>query len=311
MRRKVIQIADSTQLVSLPRKWALQHGIKKGDELNVEANGSTLTIACELKPKLERAEVKLNSLGTLAPRLIHALYKRGIDEIKIYLESPAEFKELQRILSNETVGFEIIEQGQNYCLVKNVSGNIEGFDNVLRRTFLLLSNMANDCVDALENSDQDFFSNLLLLEKSNNRFTSICRRYLNKNGSDSFSKVGPIYYIIEDVENVADEYKYLFQQLCKVKSKDLKIKKEHVNIYRKIAEMITLFRESFYKKDNEKLKKLADLRKELIDDCYIELEKAKSFSEFVTMHHALVIIQKVFNFVGPYFVIGSEDSIQK
>ena len=35
MKRKVIQIADSTQLISLPRKWSLAHGIKKGDELEI------------------------------------------------------------------------------------------------------------------------------------------------------------------------------------------------------------------------------------------------------------------------------------
>jgi len=56
MRRKVIQIADSTQLVSLPRKWALKHGIKKGDELNIEEKGSELLVS------VEKGEVKLKKL---------------------------------------------------------------------------------------------------------------------------------------------------------------------------------------------------------------------------------------------------------
>ena len=38
MRRKVIQIAESTQLISLPRKWALKYNIKKGEELEIEEN---------------------------------------------------------------------------------------------------------------------------------------------------------------------------------------------------------------------------------------------------------------------------------
>ena len=32
VQRKVIQIAESTQLISLPRKWAVKHNIKKGDD---------------------------------------------------------------------------------------------------------------------------------------------------------------------------------------------------------------------------------------------------------------------------------------
>ena len=45
MKRKVIQIADSTQLISLPRKWALKYGIKKGDELDVEEQGSNVLVS--------------------------------------------------------------------------------------------------------------------------------------------------------------------------------------------------------------------------------------------------------------------------
>ena len=44
MKRKVIQIADSTQLVSLPRKWTIKNGIKKGDELEIVEKGPKLIV---------------------------------------------------------------------------------------------------------------------------------------------------------------------------------------------------------------------------------------------------------------------------
>jgi len=47
MRRKVIQIAESTQLISLPRKWAVRYQVKKGDELNIEEQGSTLIVSTQ------------------------------------------------------------------------------------------------------------------------------------------------------------------------------------------------------------------------------------------------------------------------
>jgi len=310
MRRKVIQIAESTQLISLPRKWCLANNIKKGDELSVNEKGSQLTVSCDLNPKLERAEIKLKDYDILAPRFIHALYKRGIDEIKVYLESPKAFATIQHVLSNETVGFEIIEQGSNYCVIKNVSSQIDGFDSVLRRTFLLLSNMADDCVTALQEKNLDALSNLLLLEQSNNRFTTLCRRYLNKYGSETYDKTGPLYYIVEDLENVADEYKYLFQQLRALKPDKMKIKKAHVEIYGKLAKMIRLFHESFYKPDNQKLIQVANLRKELIAECYKELENSKN-ADFILLHHALIIVQKVFNFIGPSFVLLQARSTQQ
>ncbi len=303
MKRKVIQIADSTQLVSLPRKWCLANNIKKGDELDVDPTGSKLMVSCDSKPQIERAEVDLKEYGILASRQIHALYKRGIDEIKVNY-SPEDIGTIQKILSNETVGFEIIEQGKNYCIIKNVSGHLEGFDSVLRRAFLLLMNMGDDCVKALEQKSHDMFRNLILLEQSNNRFTTICRRYLNKHGHDAYDKVGPIYYIIEDIENVADEYKYLFQLLGKIKPENLKIDKAYVQIYQDVATMLRLFQEAFYKSDNSKLIRIAEMRKVVVDQCHIRLEKAKSPTEFALIHHALVILQKIFNLIGPYFIIA-------
>ena len=45
MKRKVIQIAESTQLVSLPRKWALKYGVKKGDEVDVLEEGNKIVVS--------------------------------------------------------------------------------------------------------------------------------------------------------------------------------------------------------------------------------------------------------------------------
>jgi len=307
MKRKVIQIAESTQLLSLPRKWAIKHNIKKGDELDIEEHGNSLVIKSDSRPQVEKVELKLKDYGILAPRIIHALYKRGVDEIKVYLQSPKEFSELQNILSNETIGFEIIEQGNNYCIVRNVSGQIEEFDGVLRRTFLLLSNMANDGAIALKEKNRDAFQSLLLLEKSNNRFTSICRRYINKYGSDKYDKIGPLYYIIEDMENVADEYKYLFQQLHEIKPDDLKITPSNVETYEKITLMIKLFHEIFYKNSPEKIAEIAKLRKDIVTKCLEELKTCKNTSQFFILHHALTITQKVFNLIGPFIVVASKN----
>src|SRR3989344_2833381 len=44
MKRKVALIGPSTLMVSLPSKFVKKFGIKKGDELDVEEKGSSLTI---------------------------------------------------------------------------------------------------------------------------------------------------------------------------------------------------------------------------------------------------------------------------
>ena len=45
MGRKVIQIADSTQLISLPRQWTKKYNVKKGDELEVVEKDNMLEVS--------------------------------------------------------------------------------------------------------------------------------------------------------------------------------------------------------------------------------------------------------------------------
>ena len=67
MKRKVIQIADSTQLISLPRKWSLAHGIKKGDELEITEKGRQLTVS--ITQMGEQDSLKTNLDLTKMPKL--------------------------------------------------------------------------------------------------------------------------------------------------------------------------------------------------------------------------------------------------
>ena len=72
MRRKVIQIADSTQLVSLPRKWAQNYGIKKGDELEVTEHGNRVMISVDKNPQTESIEIDLSNLELMSKRIVAA-----------------------------------------------------------------------------------------------------------------------------------------------------------------------------------------------------------------------------------------------
>ena len=84
MKRKVIQIANSTQLISLPRKWSQKYGVKKGDELEVEDDGSRIIISTEKAQELGNIEVDISGADRdFLLFLIRSLYIKGYDEIKL------------------------------------------------------------------------------------------------------------------------------------------------------------------------------------------------------------------------------------
>jgi bifunctional DNA-binding transcriptional regulator/antitoxin component of YhaV-PrlF toxin-antitoxin module len=75
MKRKVIQIAQSTQLISLPRKWAKKFGIKKGDELEVEEKGSSVTVSTSKDIEAEKVTIKFDETKKFLKRPLSTLYK--------------------------------------------------------------------------------------------------------------------------------------------------------------------------------------------------------------------------------------------
>ena len=137
IKRSVIQIANSTQLISLPRKWAQKYDIKKGDELEVEEQGNKIVVGTEKDFKIEKVELDISDLEPMILRCIVALYRRGVDEIRVTFNKPELIESIQKVIGKEAVGYEIIEQGNNYCVIKHVSGELEDFEPILRRTFLL------------------------------------------------------------------------------------------------------------------------------------------------------------------------------
>ena len=303
VKRKVIQIADSTQLVSLPRKWAKLNNVKKGDEIEVEENNNRIIISVNKESNPERVEIDASNLGIMLTRCVHALYKRGVDEIRFTFDNPELIKKIQEAMGKEVVGFEIIDQGKNHCVAKHVTGQFEEFDPILRRIFLLLLSMGEDIATCLKKKDYDHLQNIVFLEETNNRFTTACRRYLNRRGHTSPSKTGAMYYIVEDLEKLADEYKYLCTYFYERRKESVTVSEKTLELLSNVNQLLRDFYELFYKFDMVKLTQIAKLRKKYIEAALTALEEAETKYDRVTLHHILTVTQKIFNYLGPYLVM--------
>src|SRR3989344_2777087 len=121
MKRKVIQIAESTQLISLPRKWALQYGVKKGDELEVEIQGNQLAVYSANTNRSEKIDVDVSDLHPFVLRALDAAYKSGYDEVDLHFTDSATIRNIPAAISMEMPEFEIIEQTSNSLRIRSVS----------------------------------------------------------------------------------------------------------------------------------------------------------------------------------------------
>src|SRR3989338_4074636 len=100
MKRKVAKIGSSTLMISLPNKWARQHSIKKGDEIEIEEQGKRLVISLDKELELDKKEIEIKEVGSIIGRILVALYKSGYDEIKIKYKDPRIIEFAQEKIRN-------------------------------------------------------------------------------------------------------------------------------------------------------------------------------------------------------------------
>jgi phosphate uptake regulator len=213
MQRKVIQIANSTQLISLPRKWTLQHNIKKGDSLDIiEKQNELLISTVKSEKKEKKLELNIPSPKNFLRRMLFSPYIQGYTEIRINFEDYKVFE----LITDEVqylMGFEIVTQSSKYCIIKSVATAIEqDFDNILNRIFYSTTNMFEEIINLMKINNHKSAENLISIELTNNKLTYFCLRILNTKGYRDDNKRNSLYYTILEIEEIVDN----LRDICNV-----------------------------------------------------------------------------------------------
>lgn len=279
MQRKVIQIADSTQLVSIPRQWAKKYNIKKGDELEVTEKDNVLEVSTKKEDQV--SEITVDVTGIDRTTLIYAVrsaYRRGYDVIKVKFDNKTAVhyrtgeKELVSTLLQQElqrwVGMQIIEQKENYFVYKSISKvSFEDFDLMLRRTFLLLIDASEDFLKGTKEKDT------LLLQTIEGKYDNIvifityCMRLLNKIGFPEKYKNSLLHVILSNLNKIADVLKYAARDIVRLKKIHPKTEQALIEIF----QTIRIYYDLFYKYDLNKFSKIYEKR----DNILRELETVK------------------------------------
>ncbi len=277
IKRRVIQIANSTQLISLPRKWSLKYGIKKGDELEVEEQGNKLSVGVNNDIELKIIEIDISGLDrTTILYYLQSLYRIGYDEIKILFSNHTTtyFRENQEVSVikvinqevNRLLGYEVIQQRDNYCLIKDIStSSVKEFDSVLRRVFLLIKDASSDLIRGSKENNINLLSNIEEKHDSITKFISYCSRLLNKYGYSNNQDTIVLYHIIGDLDKVIDVLKNTARDATKFKHS---LNTKTIQLIQLVDDTIQTFSEFFYKFDPKKAVKMYKNRNDMMNLLY-------------------------------------------
>ncbi|MBI2148957.1 phosphate uptake regulator PhoU [Candidatus Woesearchaeota archaeon] len=275
MKRKVIQLAGKTSVISLPNKWIRRFNIKKGDELDLEELGNNILIKI-IKNETEVRNISFN-IDNFNERTLRyaasALHKLGYDEITFYYNKPKLNDVIQDLIKNLLLGFVVIEQTGKKVVLKNISNEVDSeFNSTLRRAFLVTISLSNSSLEAIEAGQFENLLSLINLEMSNNQLTSFCIRLINKGFYRELDKQQFITTIIWNLEKICDEYKAICVQLSKNTNK---IPMEILDLYKEVNKFFYSYYELIYKFSVDNLNNLVSVKEAIINNLNILVPKTR------------------------------------
>lgn len=284
--------------ISLPATWIKKFNLKEGDELEINESGNNLELsASQSEDEEQKAILTPEEVGYFSKNDLTHYYMLGYDEVVIHFKDPNILKDIKDRVP-ECIGYEIIDQTENKIVVKSISSALENeFDNILRKVFLILKEMAKDTHDALNKKEFERLSQIRELEHINNKFCVFLLRVISKKGYKIYKRSLQAYDLIQNLERIADEYKYICDDYINSKKE---INKESLELLNKVNEFYNTFFEMFKKYDPELKSELHNKNKELKQ----EIEKIiLNNDEPILSYHLMKILEKVNNAKGSYLAL--------
>jgi len=290
VKRKVIQLAGKTFVVSLPSPWVKQWGICKGEEVELLENGPQIQISTSKARDMKKCAVDFTNANERVIRwVLSSLHKKGYDEIEIATTGIEQEKVIDELLKDLFIGFAIIHKTPNSCIVRCLSKEFEDqFDIILRRAFLVTLSLAEQTAEISRTGKYDQLPELSSLEKNNNQLTNFCQRILNKRGNPDPTKTTFLYVITWNLEKIADEYKYLGRCIAAHKN----IGKQTLALLSQTNKLLREYYELFYSFDLERLTRLAMNYKQL----HQEIESLMTKEDPLPLSYLSHIVLKIADF---------------
>jgi len=247
MKRKVNRVGTNTLTVSLPSKWAKKYNLQKGNELDFIEEGNTLNISIgDIIKEKRSVTVTITKEENYMRRIITGMYLKGFDEIKIQFSDKKVFDRVQKD-SKLLLGFEIVEQKDNYCILRNVSKGLDSeLNTLLDRLFNIVLSFNKELFITLKEGDLTNINRFISYEENSNRISLFCKRMINLNIlSDNMFNNTSVYIILSLLERISDELDWIVDFIEREKIGSIKLDKSTEELFKLVSESLQATQEIF------------------------------------------------------------------
>ncbi len=317
MKRKINKVGDNTLTVSLPSKWAKLHNLKKGDELEISISSDHLNVYTLDKKQekiIRRINFNVTDISSTFIKFVMVTFLRsGFNELKLtfdnkfveYTSSDKDIVNLERCSTSKLIsdfcnialmGFQVIDQGSDYILIKQILDvRKDEIDNIVRKVFLHIKNLIEDSVIAVKNKNIERIKNLRMIEPNTNRWVDYCKMIILSD-KHNFEKNIKLNELLSYVELLGDEWEFFL----KCFQRNPKISNNLIEILEKISALFEKTYEDFYKFDKNKLIDWHLLKEDVKNDINSKMLVDDKFVYTGIVHTFLSLISHINNVSTEY-----------
>lgn len=194
--RKIQVTGGSTYIVSLPKKWAAEMGLKQGSQIALMRNddNSLLIVPQEGAEPQEPAEALLRVGPDEDPNFIVrefiAAYLVGYNTIRLRSSGtriPAvQRNAIKNFTHRKLVGTEVVEDSPDELVIRVLIGYPElSVQSALKRISLITSSMHKDAIAALKDLNAELANDVIAMDDEVDRFNMYIIRQLKAAVEDS------------------------------------------------------------------------------------------------------------------------------
>ena len=281
MRRKIIKQGNNSYTLTLPIDWIREQKLEENKEVEIsqEDNNLILSLPRESKSIGESIEYDLKDYQERTIiNVLNTLYRKGYGKIILKISSKSQLASIKKITRNTLLGFEVIEEAENKCVLQNIAEpSSDNFDSILRKIFLSIQEDSELILKSLKEGKK------INLEESKSildNYSNLCRRLIVR---DKISGIKTSYNLFLLVSRLSLIY-HAFYYITKDTNKNIKISKKCQEEFEKVINLFKDFTYAFYKRDFDKADKIALLRDKYRNELLELLSNTKGQENIVIYH---------------------------
>jgi len=301
--RKIIKFGNSSYVVSIPKAWADENKLKKGDFIFLEKNGNgELVLIPKEKVDDEKGQeatinVEDKDIKTIEQE-IRATYLNSYNTINIVGDLSKKTNLIKKMLDS-FIALEIVEQTASKMVIKDFL-NLKEADvgNIINRMDVIVRSMFEDVKELLNKGNKKIFDSIFEKDLDINKMHFLIRRVIKRGLTDKKlakiinlkdNEVLDVWWLGFNIEHVGDDLKKIARIIAGNKSIDKK-KKEIMEIYSILENNYIDSMRAWYKKDKKTANKIPMQYFNITDRCERLYKKSKDMN-IIKLGETIKILQ--------------------